>query len=183
MQAQKDLARHEIEELPFNYWMETSGFIEQKCKEYDGIPVSNKYAGTLLNEFESLELDSDGFHYTRIIRDEKYRKIIFGFRDAQFYELFISEIDNDYGMVDVASTKRELSGYYPDAVQRALFRVYHIDECFDNGLHEMTPYMHSLIVSAIEFLNAQPKDMTINSSLRHAHFLLENMPVIKLNRL
>jgi hypothetical protein len=59
-------------------WAEVSGPAEVVAKKSGGKPIPNKYAAYLTGK-EILDLDSDGYHYTRLIQGEPYEKIMYGF--------------------------------------------------------------------------------------------------------
>ena len=59
-------------------WAEVSGPAEAVANRSGGKPIPNKYAAYLTGK-EILALDSDGYHYTRLIQGEPYEKIMYGF--------------------------------------------------------------------------------------------------------
>lgn len=58
-------------------WGEVSGAAESIMKKMGAKPLSNKFAAALTGK-EILELNPDGFHYTRLIQGEPHEKIIYG---------------------------------------------------------------------------------------------------------
>lgn len=76
-------------------WSEVSGAAEVLIKRAGAVPVSNKFAEILTGK-RVLELDDDGYHYTRLIQGEPHTKIIYGFVDLSpeaFRELTDRGID------------------------------------------------------------------------------------------
>lgn len=59
-------------------WAEVSGPAEAVANRSGGKPIPNKYAAYLTGK-EILDLDSDGYHYTRLIQGKPYEKIMYGF--------------------------------------------------------------------------------------------------------
>jgi hypothetical protein len=59
-------------------WAEVSHGPEAFAKKMGAKPVPNKYAQYLTGK-EILELNPDGYHYTRLIMGEPHEKIIYGF--------------------------------------------------------------------------------------------------------
>lgn len=59
-------------------WAEVSGAAEHLLLKAGGKPISNEYAEFLTGK-KVLELNDDGYHYTRLIQGEPYEKIIVGF--------------------------------------------------------------------------------------------------------
>jgi hypothetical protein len=59
-------------------WAEVSGPAEAVAKKSGGKPIPNKYTAYLTGK-EILDLDSDGYHYTRLIQGEPHEKIMYGF--------------------------------------------------------------------------------------------------------
>lgn len=56
-------------------WTEASGAVEKVLLRKGGKPVSNKEAGKILGK-EILELDPDGFHYTREVAPGRVKRLI-----------------------------------------------------------------------------------------------------------
>jgi hypothetical protein len=61
-------------------WAEVSGSPEAFAKRLGAQPIPNKYA-TYLTGKEILELNPDGYHYTRLIQGEPHEKAMYGFVD------------------------------------------------------------------------------------------------------
>lgn len=59
-------------------WAEVSGPAERVMIKSGAKPISNKYAEFLTNK-EILELNDDGYHYTRLIQGHPHEKVIVGF--------------------------------------------------------------------------------------------------------
>lgn len=59
-------------------WVEVSGPAEKAMARAGAKPVSNKYAEFLTGK-KIIELNKDGYHYTRLIQGKPYEKIIVGF--------------------------------------------------------------------------------------------------------
>lgn len=59
-------------------WAEVSGPAEKHAKRLGGKTIPNKYAAYLTGK-EILDLNSDGYHYTRLIMGEPHEKIMYGF--------------------------------------------------------------------------------------------------------
>jgi hypothetical protein len=59
-------------------WAEVSGPAEKLMLRAGAKPIDNKYAEFLTGK-KILELNSDGYHYTRLIQGEPHEKIIVGF--------------------------------------------------------------------------------------------------------
>lgn len=59
-------------------WAEVSGAPEKILTRMGATPIPNKYAALLTGK-EILELNDDGFHYTRLIAGEPHEKIMLGF--------------------------------------------------------------------------------------------------------
>ena len=59
-------------------WAEVSGAPEMFAKRIGAKPIPNKFAAYLTGK-EILELNPDGYHYTRLIQGEPYEKAMYGF--------------------------------------------------------------------------------------------------------
>lgn len=59
-------------------WAEVSGAPEKFAKRLGAKPIPNKFAAYLTGK-EILELNPDGYHYTRLIQGEPYEKAMYGF--------------------------------------------------------------------------------------------------------
>lgn len=59
-------------------WSEVSGKAEKMLDRGGAKPIPNKYA-ELLTDKKIIELNPDGYHYTRLIHGEPHEKIIYGF--------------------------------------------------------------------------------------------------------
>ena len=61
-------------------WSEVSHKIEALLGKSGAKPVPNKFAAMLTGK-KILELNPDGYHYTRLIQGEPFEKVIYGFID------------------------------------------------------------------------------------------------------
>jgi hypothetical protein len=61
-------------------WAEVSGFPEALLKRAKAKPIPNTFASALTGK-EILELNPDGFHYTRLISGHPHEKMIYGVID------------------------------------------------------------------------------------------------------
>ena len=59
-------------------WSEVSGAPEMFAKRLGAKPIPNKFAAYLTGK-EILELNPDGYHYTRLIQGEPHEKAMYGF--------------------------------------------------------------------------------------------------------
>lgn len=179
--AIQTIIKRDIEDFQDNYWVEASGVIEHWFKKYKGYPIPNQYAEYLLNKYNSIQLDKDGFHYSRSIGNESFicRKMIFGFKSKEFYDKVMSEVDNYIGIRKAAL--KESNQSIDDRVQRARFIIGRIYESYSFGLYELTPFMYKQVLAAIKVLKKQHRNQAIDYVLEQAKGILEDMPVIKLH--
>jgi hypothetical protein len=78
-QGKKDLMMIKSEDIRLNRsWVEVSGPAEKLMLKMGAKPVPNKFAEFLTGK-KVLDLNSDGFHYTRLIQGEPHEKLIAGF--------------------------------------------------------------------------------------------------------
>lgn len=180
--AVQAIIKRDIENFQDNYWVEASGVIEHWFKKNEGYPIPNQYAEYLLNKYNGIDLDKDGFHYTRHIGNESlvFRKMIFGFKSKEFYDKVMAEVDNYIGIRKAAL--KESNQSMNDLVERARFIIGRIEEGYSFGLYELTPFMYKQVLAAIRVLKSQPRNTTIDCVLDHAEGILEDMPVIQLHK-
>lgn len=60
-----------------NSWSEVSGALEHKMLKMGGVPVPNTLVGEILNK-DIINLNPDGFHYTRLIAGKEVEKMLIG---------------------------------------------------------------------------------------------------------
>ena len=78
-QGRKDYMMVKSDDVKMNRsWAEVSGPAEKNAKRLGAKPIPNKFAAYLTDK-EILELNPDGYHYTRLIQGEPHEKIIYGF--------------------------------------------------------------------------------------------------------
>jgi len=78
-QGKKDLMMVKHEDITFSRaWVEISGPAEKLMLRMGAKPVPNKFAEFLTGK-KVLDLNPDGFHYTRLIQGEPHEKLILGF--------------------------------------------------------------------------------------------------------
>ena len=74
----KDYNQLKREDIRFKRsWAEVSGGPEIMLKRAGAFPISNKFAAMLTGK-EILDLNPDGFHYTRLIQGKPHEKVIYG---------------------------------------------------------------------------------------------------------
>ncbi|NDC22757.1 MAG: hypothetical protein EBZ49_01320 [Proteobacteria bacterium] len=77
-EGKKALLSIMIEDIKLNRsWAEVSGKVEHLMLKHGSVPIPNKYAAEILGK-EILELNPDGYHYTRMIAGKPYEKVIVG---------------------------------------------------------------------------------------------------------
>lgn len=94
----KHIIKDDIGKWKEFYWLEASGPIEHWYEKLGGFPIPTVYVNTILNQ--TLELDDDGYHYSRQIQNYmgetvKIRKKMFGFPNKQIYDLIEKEMNKD----------------------------------------------------------------------------------------
>lgn len=80
--GKRDFYNLRDEDLKLNrMWVEASGAIEKVLVKANAKPIPAKYASALTGK-EILEINPDGYHYTRLLQGHPHEKIIFGFVDV-----------------------------------------------------------------------------------------------------
>jgi hypothetical protein len=78
-EGKQDYIRIKNEDLKFKRaWAEVSGPVEKVMQRSGAKPLPNKFAEILTGK-KILELNQDGFHYTRMIAGHPHEKIIYGY--------------------------------------------------------------------------------------------------------
>lgn len=78
-QGKIDYVKTNSEDLKFKRcWAEVSGPVERMLQKTGMVALPNSLAAILTNK-NILDLNPDGFHYTRLIAGEPHEKIIYGF--------------------------------------------------------------------------------------------------------
>jgi len=79
VEGRRDFHNLKNEDLRYNrMWVEASGDIERIMAKAGAKPVPAKYASALTNK-EILDIEPDGYHYTRLLMGHPHVKIIYGF--------------------------------------------------------------------------------------------------------
>jgi hypothetical protein len=71
------ILEEDIQMTDRNAWIEASGALEHKMLKLGGVPVPNSLVGEILNK-EILNLNPDGFHYTRLVAGKEVEKMLIG---------------------------------------------------------------------------------------------------------
>ena len=71
------------------FWTECSGAVEKLYEKYKGIKIPNEYAFGILQI--PISLEDDGFHYSREIKGDIQRKVIYGFNNKETFEKVLTE--------------------------------------------------------------------------------------------
>lgn len=90
--AVNKIIKTDIKNFDKFFWTECSGAIEHLYEKYNGIKIPNSYASAILRR--EIELDSDDYHYSRLIKGEKQTKIIYGFNSLETFNKVKSEREN-----------------------------------------------------------------------------------------
>lgn len=166
------------------YWAEVSDAIEHYFKKYDGYPIPNIYASTIIKK--EVDLLDDGVHYMRVVGVDSipYVKAIYGFRDKNIYDMVMREVDDYDKFKQRINGMNEYADIYSKDVNKAITIIeniytYHIED----GFNEMTPFWFKSIKFALSILNKFPqKDKMINKYIQMGNDLIDEMPLLKLNK-
>ena len=73
-------------------WIEASGKVEEMCKTLGAFNVPSDYAIIYLQNIPYEECDE--YHYSRMVAGKKEIKTIFGFKDAETFEIIRNDLNN-----------------------------------------------------------------------------------------
>lgn len=66
------------------YWCECSGKIEQLYEKLNGIAIPNVYVNEIIKNI--IRLEKDSYHYVRLIQNEPFVKIIYGYNTPELFQ-------------------------------------------------------------------------------------------------
>lgn len=178
----KEIIKDDITNFKGWFWAEVSDAVEHFFKKYNGYPIPNIYASELLGK--DVEMLDDGAHYIRKIGVDgtSYKKVIYGFRDKEFYDKVMKEIKNYANFMDRINHLGESFVRYPQEVNNAIYIIENIYNLhYEDGFNELLPEWHELLIQSIDVLkNSTIQDGTIQQYIETSQHLLQEMPVLEL---
>ena len=187
--AIQEIIKHNIKNLDLHYWAEVSGAIEHYFKKHNGYPMPNTMASEILGvPADRIKLcEEDKVHYERIIGTDGdwYVKMIFGIKDEATFNRVLEIVDNYEGFMKEVNNMRTESNTMSYNVRQAMYIIDNIYRCNEeDGFNEMLPSWHRAIIQSIHTLESiENKERYIERYIQTAYYLLEKMPVLKLNKM
>ena len=179
------IIKDDIEKLDYHFWAEVSGAIEHYFKKYNGYPMPNSLASTILNIDEgSLRLsNSDMVHYQRQIANEWYEKMIFGAKSKEVFDAAISAVE-DYSkfMNEVNKINEEKLSGCRYTLKQAIYIIENIYRAHEeDNFNELIPSWHRALMDSLMTLQSVEQDRTVIDYIDYCHYLLETMPLLELH--
>lgn len=168
-----------------HYWAEVSDAIEHYFKKYNGFPMPNSLASEILNiSTEKVKLLNDGVHYERPIglNGIIYRKMIFGIKNDNIFKKVLESIENYADFMKTVNNVNESKNIY--TVKQCIFIIENIYRAHEeDGFNEMPESWRKELVKCIDILKIQKnKTETISDYIKYGEYLLEEMPILKLEK-
>lgn len=185
--ALKSIIQTNIEKHDANIWAEVSEAIEHYYKKYNGYPIPNCYAPSLLEAAEyniKIDLLKDGFHYSRIVGAAKklLTKVIFGFSNKKVMLNTLNKVGYDQ-LRNQFNTKqiKESDGKYTGKLRKAVFFVNHLKELYDiEEITELIPATKKVLDMSIDIVKDNiNKFPELKKDLKLAEQLKQTIPMIK----
>jgi len=175
-----------VEDFKGWYWCETSGAIEDWFKKYNGYPIPNEFASTLIG-IGDIVLDEDGVHYYRNIgiNEGKTKKIIYGFKDENLYNRILEEEEKfiDFKNVINTSNMNESILNYPRIIFEKYMTIDYLDEIHNQrDINELTPSLYNILNECVSYIEKYGPEYKENEYyVETGKDLLDNCSILKLN--
>ena len=187
--ALQEIVKHNIKNFELHYWAEVSGAIEHYFKKHNGYPVPNTMASEILGvPADRIKLYSgDKVHYEKMIGSDGdwYTKMIFGFKDESTFNRILEIVDNYEGFMKEVNNIMTESNSRIYNVKQAMYIIDNVYRCNEeDGFNEMLPSWYQAILQSIRILESVENcENYIKRYIDSAYYLIEKMPVLKLNRM
>ena len=186
--ALQQIIQNDITNYDLNYWAEVSGPIEHYFKKFNGFPIPNLMASTILEinpELITLS-SSDEVHYIRPIgpENEPFQKMIFGFKSENDYYEVLKYIDNYQGFMNAVNNITEIQRKAKYSLNQCYYivnNIYRLHE--EDGYNELLPSWHAALIDCLYVFQNEEKTDTISSYIDEINYLLSDMQVIELHKL
>lgn len=183
--ALRFIIHHNIEFFQDWVWAEVSGSIEHYYKKFKGYPIPNCYAALVLEKpQESLQLDPDGFHYTRRIGEsDPIKKVIFGFRDKATMDKVLAKVDYEICREKFNLSDEVLESFkYGKEMKWASSFINQLSDLNDeHEIEELSPQLKAHLEKAIAILQGHVETAGwIKRECEFGKFLLKDIPPMRM---
>lgn len=189
------IVQNDINEFSKWHWAEVSGGVERLFKKYNGNPIPNILAPTILRRPKmQLVFDKDGSHYKRDINGSNISKIIYGFNSQEIYDKVENEIYQLTGFDSYEAFKKEknelpaiceshnyLKNHMNNRIAFSMEVLIQLDYIYrDNAIRELPYELYECFVDAISRLNGYIEpDFKIKMIAGNAKNILKNMTILR----
>lgn len=165
-------------------WVEVGGRVEDYFRKGGAHPLANEHVQQVLKmTLGRLELLDDGVHFRRNMGNpgESEAKALFGFKDRQTAENFLSQMDCEIKQHEFNSEALHGSEVRPKDLGYAVSFVDQLTDLYDEeGFRDLTPGLSAELDASIETLEKHLTQRTwVKHALSSARFLRESMPGIE----
>lgn len=181
VRAVRTIIKNDIGNFDNFFWSECSGAIEYLYEKYNGIKIPNEYVENILQK--SVTIESDGFHYSRLIQGDLQRKIMYGFNNKETFDKILSEreqyinncINNILANRIDESTETPSFGKLSQIDCAIAIVNFFVDERWENECYELPETSLNILKKQVEFLKKEIENNSIHENkLNMAQLAIEN---------
>lgn len=197
--AVNEIIKNDVQLYDKFYWCECSGDIEALYEKYKGIKIPSEFSKEIIRNI--LSFNPDGFHYVRMIGEEKQEKIVYGFNTPEtfnrIYERYKNYIDDCVNELKSQQINEE-NGEIPSWGRYAYYRVCEnvivlfIDIIEQNGVHELPKESLAHLQFATDSLEDQLKRISgitgeernrLEHNVKNGRYMLATISPLELHEL
>lgn len=183
----QSIIKSDIEQLNAHYWAEVSGAIEHYFKKFNGFPIPNTLAASVLNvDPNTIRLsEKDKVHYTRKIVNEWFEKMIFGIKSEEIYYEAIKAVE-DYStfMQEVNKINESKFNGFKYSLKQAIYIIENIYRAHEeDGFNELIPSWKKALEESMKTLQASEKTNTVTDYIEYCQYLFDTMQPLELHEL
>ena len=150
----QQIIKDDIHSNDYRFQVEASGTIEHYFEKFGGYNIHNSFAKQILGEHINIELDADGFHYTRIIGRSKIKvkKVIFGFANDNVFHatsIQLNSIEFSTEKLTESNIFKDLNKSIKAQVKKSYVNIetiYQSNE--EDDINELFPDQYDLLIRA-----------------------------------
>lgn len=184
------IIQDDVIQCGLHFWAEVSGAIEHYFKKYNGYPMPNVLAPTILNRppAEIKASTNDMVHYHRKIKNEWFEKMIFGIKDETIYQSAIQAVGDYAQFMKEVNSQETINEGINNGLKYNLKQAFYITENIyraheEDGFNELVPEWEEALKDCLKTFEAEKPDRVIRDYIDYVKYLLEVMPPLRLHQL